>query len=205
MRGERAELAEQAEKWATFVLANMLWAIVSIPLVTLPAATAGLFAVMSARARGRQPDLLATFFCAMRRLWLKATLLAGINLLAGGLIALNLAILPRMDMTGDPFAFMARSVTLFMVVALLMVNLYAWPLLALLETMPLGRLLKSALQLAFAHPFWSMGVLVAAALPVLLSLLLPRGAFVIFTASAVAWIVCRGTWRVIRRHLPEAD
>src|SRR5690606_38990866 len=113
----------------------------------------------------------------------KATLLAGVNLLAGGLIALNLAIFPQMDMTGDPLAFGARSVTLFAAALLLLGNLYAWPLLVLLETMPFSRLLKSALQLVFAYPLWSVGVLAAATLPVAVSLLLPRGIFVLATAS----------------------
>nr|PZN54433.1 MAG: hypothetical protein DIU68_10575 [Chloroflexota bacterium] len=118
--------------------------------------------------------------------------------------ALNLMILPYMDLSGDPFAFMARSVTLFMVIALLLTNLYAWTLLVLLEEMPLKSLIRSAVQLAFARPLWSAGVLVAAALPVGVSLLLPRGVFVFITVSAVAFIVCAGTWRVIRDYLPEA-
>ncbi|MBL8131628.1 MAG: YesL family protein [Anaerolineae bacterium] len=203
-RSERAELAEHAEGWSGFVLANILWAILSLPVVTLPAATAGLFAYMSARARGQQPDVVSTFFGAFRRHWRKATLLACLDLLVGGLVVLNGLIFARMDFTADLLAVLARSVTLFVALALLLINLYAWSLLVLLETMSVRRLISSAAALVFSHPFWSMGVLAAAALPVAFSLLLPQGIFVIATASLCAWIVCAGTWRVIRVHLaPE--
>ena len=58
-RTERAELAEHAEKWGTFVLANILWAILSIPLITMPAATAAACGGLSgpdgsSAARGQQ-------------------------------------------------------------------------------------------------------------------------------------------------------
>ncbi len=200
-RGERAELAEEVERYAAFVLANLLWAVVAIPLVTLPAATAGLFAVMMARARGVPADLLATFFGAARRCWLKASLLMGLNLLGGGLVAVNLSIFPLMDLSADPLAFVARSVTLFAALALLLVNLYAWPLLVLLEDLSVKALLENAVRLVFAHGLWSLLVLFVVAAIIAFSLLLPRGVFALATASACAWVMSRGAWRVIRGHL----
>lgn len=201
-RSERDELAEHAEKWATFVLANILWAILSIPLVTLPAATAGLFAFMSERARGRQPDFFRTFFGAMRRFWLKAGILTIIDLLVGGLVVLNAVIFPQMNIAADPVAFLAHSVTLFVAFALLSINLYAWSLMVLLEDLSFRQIIESSVSLVFAHRLWSLGLLVASALPILISLLLPQGIFVLATASATALIVSMGTWRVIRQHLP---
>ncbi len=203
-RSERAELAEHAEKWASFVMANILWAILSIPLVTLPAATAGLFAYMSARARGYQPDLFPTFLGGMRQHWRKATVIALLDALIGGLVIANALIFPHMDFTRDPVAFLARSVTIFVGLALLMINLYAWPLLVLLDTLTLLETITSSAALVFAHPFWSVGVLIVVALPVLISLLLPQGIFVLATASICALLTCMGTWRAIRQHLtPE--
>ena len=202
-RSERAELAEHVEHYSSFVLANLLWALVSIPLVTLPAATAGLFAVMSARVQGKQGDLFATFFGAARRCWLKATLLMGLNLLGGGLVAVNLSIFPLMDLNADPLAFVARSVTLFAALALLLVNLYVWPLLALLDDLSLKALLDNAVRLVFAHPLWSLLLLLAVVAIVAFSLLLPRGVLALATASACAWVMSWGAWRVIRQHLPD--
>lgn len=198
---DRSELAEQIESWGSFILANVLWSVFALLIVTLPAATAGLFAVMSKRARGQRGELFADFFGAMRRLWRKATALALLDLLAGGIVALNFWILPRMDMS-DPLAFLARSVTLFAGLAALLVNLYAWSLLVLVEA-SLRDLLEASLKLVFAYPLWSVGVLAAAALPVGFSLLLPQGFFLIASVAACMLIVNLGTWRVIRHHLPE--
>lgn len=200
-RDERDALARHIESWSGFVFANILWAVLSIPLITLPAATAGLFAYMSGRARGQPTELLTTFFGAMRRLWPKATLLMTLNVLVGGLVVLNLWIFTRMDLDRELIGLASRSVTFFVAYVLLLVNLYAWSLLVAREDLPVGVLLKSALALAFTHPIWSTAVLVAAALPVLISLLLPRGIFVLGTISAVVLISTMGTWRVIRRHL----
>lgn len=202
-RSERAELIEHVESWATFVLANILWAIASIALVTLPAATAGLFAVMTARVRGDRDDTIGKFVGGMRAHWRKATVLALLNLLGGGLVALNFAILPQMDMTTDPFAFAARSVTIFVALALLMVNVYAWPLLVLFEAMPVRELVTSSVRLALARPFWSLLVVLGAGVIVAVSLLLPRGVLALATAAAVALVVSWGAWRVIEQHVTE--
>jgi uncharacterized membrane protein YesL len=201
-REQRDELAESVEGWATFILSNLLWALLSIPLITLPGATAGLFAYMLGRARGVPEELFHTFFGTMRRVWLKATLLVLLDVAVGALVVLNLSIISRMDMASDPLAFIARSVTLFVALALLLVNLYAWPLLVLIETMPIGSILRSSFTLAFVNPIWSLVVLAAAAMPILVGLLLPRGILVFGAISLCVWIICWGTWRVIRRNLP---
>lgn len=191
--------------WSSFVMANILWTILSIPLITLPAATAGLFAFMSARARGIHCDLFGTFFGAMRRLWLKSMLLMIVNMLVGGLIALNISIFPHMNTSSDPLAFIARSVTVFVGLALLLVNMYAWHLLVLFDEVPLSHVLMSSFRLVVAHPWWSLGILITTSVPVLISLLLPRAIFLLGTISSCAFIITWGTWRIIRRHFPDDE
>ncbi len=198
---ERSALVEHAEAWSAFIFANIMWALMSLPLVTLPAATAGLFTYMSRRARGEQADLFPAFFEGVRLYWRKATLIALLNLLAGGLIGANLLILTVMNLDTDVIAIISRSVTLFAALALLLINLYVWSLLVLVDSLSVPRLISSAVRLVFAHPLWSSGVLIAALLPVLISLLLPQGVFVLFTASLTALIICKGTGRVINRYL----
>ena len=200
---DRRELAEHVDKWATFVLSNILWVIVCIPIVTIPAATAGLFAVMSALGRGKQPELFHDFFGAMRRLWLKATLIVLGDVVLGGLLLLNGTIFTQMDF-GDPLAFLSRSATVFVAALLLLTNLYLWSLLVLVD-LPLKGLIEASIRLGFAYPLWSLGLLVVVALPVGFSLLLPQGFFVLATVSGCALITTMGTWRVIRRHLPENE
>lgn len=203
---ERTELAEHAEAWSTFILANILWALCSLPVITLPAATAGLFAFISARSRGKQPDLFLVFFAGMRQHWRKATLIALLDLIGGGLIGANILILSQMNINADPVAFLSRSVTLFAALALLLLNLYVWHLLVLLETWTTGQLIRAAMRLVFVYPLWSISVLLAVLVMFGISLLLPQGSFVLATAAVMTWITCRGTWRVIQKHLaPAAD
>jgi uncharacterized membrane protein YesL len=192
-------LLEQVDKWGVFVLVNLLWVVLSIPLITMPAATAGLFAVMTRWSRGENPELFQTFFSAMRRYAVKATLLMALNLAAGGLIVLNLTILPFMS-GSDPIAFLARSVTLFAGIMLILVNFYVWALLVQID-MPLQQLITVSIRFVFMYPVWTLGILLAAVLPILISWILPQAVFLLVTVSAIAWIICRGTWHVIRQHL----
>jgi uncharacterized membrane protein YesL len=204
IREEAADLFDQADKWSAFVLANLLWCILSVPLITLPAATAGIFAVMSLRVRGKQPELFTEFFGAMRRLWLKATVVALVDLALGGLIVLNAFIFPMMDMS-NPIVFVSRSVTLFVGLALVLTNLYAWSLMVLYEEMSLKQLAQTSIKLVFAYPFWSIGTLIVALVPVIISLVFPQFVFLVFTISCFVLIVNMGTWRIIRRHIPEDE
>src|SRR5260221_12626755 len=116
------------EHWASFVLANLLWSIFVIPIVTIPAATAGLFSIMSKRARGQQHELFQEFFGTMRRLWLKATIVALVDLLLGALLVVNLSIFPMMS-ANDVLGIISRSVTLFVGLLAVLVNLCLWSLL----------------------------------------------------------------------------
>lgn len=200
---DKREIREQLDRWGTFLLANLIWAICSLPVITLPASTAGLFAVMSGRARGEPGELFSTFFNAARKLGLKASGLALIDLVFGGWIVLNFTIFPQMG-EGNPAAIIAQSVTLFAGAMLVLANLYAWSLLVAVQ-MTFKELISASLKLVFAYPLWSIGVLIAAAIPVMIGLLLPQGVFVFVVMSAVAWIIAAGTWRVIRRHVDEAD
>lgn len=198
----RGEFMEQIELWSNFILANLLWAIISIPLVTLPAATAGLFAVMSKRIRGQEGELIQTFFDTMRSHWRGASAIMLLNLLLGGIILLNLRIFALAN-APDVMMFMSRSVTLFVGLIVLLANLYAWPLLVMAD-LRLRELIILSFKLVFAYPLRSFIVFGAALLPLLISLLLPQGVFALVTVSAIVWIIAKGTWPVIHPLTTEA-
>jgi uncharacterized membrane protein YesL len=203
VREDNDDLFAQIDKWVSLMMMNLLWVVFALPLITLPAGTAALFTVLSLRVRGKQPELFQEFFGALRRHWLTATLLGLANLLLVGLLLVNVSIFPIMSLS-DPLAFLSRTVTLFVGLALSMVNLYAWTLLPVLDV-PVKQLVIASARLAFAYPLWSFAILAAAVLPILISLLLPQAVFVFFTFACSAWIVTVGTWRIIRRHLPEDE
>lgn len=185
------------------MLVNLLWVVFSLPIITLPAATAGLFAVMSGYGRGTRREVFQTFFGAMRRHWLTSGIIVALDLAIGLLLYFNLTIFSMMDMS-NPLAVLSRSVTIFAGVLLILVNLYLWPLLVLelFETpREIRGLLKAAIKLVMVKPFWSIGIAVAALFPVMLSAILPMAVLILFVAALTAYIICWGTWRVIRPQL----
>jgi uncharacterized membrane protein YesL len=191
-----------AERWANFVLANLLWALLVIPVVTIPAATAGIFAVMTKRVRHKPSQLFDEFFSTMRRVWLKATIIGVIDAAIGGLLVLNMWIFQQMGAL-DVIGMLARSVSLFVGLILVLTNLYVWPLLVSSE-MDLRQVIDTAIKLAAAYPLRSLGVLIGAVIPIVITIfLLPRGAFFFVTISTCVMIVVMGTWPVIRQHVPE--
>ncbi len=200
---EYADLLEQLDRWGSLIVVNMLWCLLAVPLITLPAATAGLFAVLSLRVRGKQPEVFREFFGAMRRLWLKATLIVLMDGAITGLVIANLLIVSLMD-TGNVLGLLARSVSIFVGLALLLVNLYLWPLLVMFD-LPLKRLVDWSVKLALAYPLWSLGVMLGGILPFAIGLLLPQFIWLVIVFACAVLIVNLGTWRVIRLHLSDDE
>ncbi len=198
-----SELFGWADRAGTFILVNLFWVLLSLPLITLPLATAGLFAVLAPWGRGKPSEVFRDFFGGIKDHWRGAMVIGVIDLLGGGLIALNVYIFRMMD-SSHPLALVSQSVTLFAALVLLMVNLYAWPLLVTFE-MSTRELLETALKLVFMHPAASFGILlVIVAILLVSSLLLPQMFLLLASVSACALVISWGTWRVIRRHI-EAD
>jgi uncharacterized membrane protein YesL len=193
-------LFEFLDKAGTFVLANLLWVVFAIPIITLPLATAGLFAVMMPWARGKSVEAFQDFFGGARRHWRKAMVVGLIDLLLGGLVVLNFSIFRLMEMA-QALTLISQSVTLFVALATIMVNLYVWPLMVSFEDLTLRQLLETAVKMAFVHPGWSFVMLILALIPFMVSLIVPAAAFVLGTFSAFALIVSWASWRVIHQYV----
>ncbi len=195
---------ELAQTASTFVLLNMLWLFCSLLIITMPAATAALFATIAPWGRGQSPsEPLAKFFVAMKQYGLRATAVFLLNLLIAGAVILNLLILRQMGI-GQIIVTMALIVTVLVALVLVLANIYLWPLLVTLDSSLLD-LLKNALKLALAHPIWGVFVAGTAVIPLLVSLLLPQAFFIAITFAATALIIYAGAWRVIRRYLDEKE
>lgn len=191
------DLLEQIDYWASFIMVNLLWVFCSLPLVTMPAATAGLFAVTARMSQGEAPNVYSTFFGAMRTHWKDSTKLVLLNVAVLLLILVNLSILPMMS-GFNPMAILSRSVTLFAALMLVMINGYAWPLLVTRE-LALHPLLTTALQMVFAYPLYSVGLLLALCLPLGISVFLPSAALVLITFSCAAYAINAVAGRALRR------
>jgi uncharacterized membrane protein YesL len=211
MVSEQKEASSQGFDWmelaqtaSTFVLLNMLWLFCSLLIITMPAATAALFATIAPWGRGRSlSEPLANFFVAMKKYGLRATAVALLNLLIGGFITLNFLVIRQMGTT-QIMPMLALIVTTLVTSLLLLSNIYLWPLLVTVDP-SLSTLLKNALKLAVSHPFWGVLVIGTAVIPFLISLLLPQAFLITVTFAATALIIYAGAWRVIRRYLDEKE
>lgn len=186
------------DRLATLIIANIMWVFLSLMILPLPAATAGLFSVTTPLARNKDREFFATFFSTMRRQWRKATVLALIDLALGGLVFINLQALATIPLP-EAVVWFLRSLTMIVALVLLLTNLYAWPLLVMFD-LPMQRLIKVSLLLTLAHPLQSLFTLVIGAAPIVAGLFLPAWlmfvGFVSLSALAISW----GSWRVIRQR-----
>jgi uncharacterized membrane protein YesL len=196
-------LGDILERVGGLALANLFWVLLSLPVVTMPAATAGLFAATSPWARGKPGELFRDFFDGMRQCWRKSTLIVVGDLLLGGLVVINLSIFRLMGLP-QPLMLMLQSVTLFVGIGTVLVNLYVWPLMVLFD-LTIRDLCSAAFQMVFTYPWRSLLILVAALVPVLLGLVLPAAVVIMVSFSVSALWINWATWQVIRRYVADAE
>lgn len=203
-RSQQFDWMDVANTITTFILFNLLWLFGALLIVTLPAVTAALFAGVAPWTRGQQPYRpLVTFGQAMRRYWLKATVVVLLDLAAAGFVILNLLILRQMG-TNHIMGILALSATILVAVLLILSNVYLWPLLVTLDP-PLRNLLKNGIRLGILHPFWGLLVAATAVIPLALSFVLPGFFRLTVPFAAAALIIQWGSWRIIRQYVSEDE
>jgi uncharacterized membrane protein YesL len=197
-----SEFFEAIDQISSFAIISLLWVAISMFIVTLPAATAGLFAVCSDWVQGKQSETFARFFGAMRHHAVRATQLVLADILIVGLVRLNTTILPE---TGLPDIVLGQFIAITLSVGLLtlMANIYLWPLLVSYD-IPLRELARIALSLVFRHIRWSIWLLVINALALVSGLLLlPQGLIVLGLSAGCALLISWGSWHILQQYDSE--
>ena len=194
-------LADILDGVSTVILANLLWILLAAPVVTLPAATAGLFAATAPWSRGQSSNLFADFFGAMRRHWRVSTILVVVDLMVAGIVYVDVMFLTATDAL---WAWLVLIVVVLAAEVALMANLYLWPLLVTSGKMPLRALLGTSARLALGRPLWSVFLTIVALLPFALAWLQPF-LLLVMTFSTSALLINWGAGRAIERHFREID
>ena len=203
IRSQNNELFSWTDRAGTFILANMFWVLLSLPIITIPLATAGLFATLAPWGRGKSSEVFRNFFAGIRDYWRQAMLIGAIDLLLGSLVVINFSIFRLMNMS-QPVALLSQSITVFVGLVLVAVNLYIWPLLVTVD-LAFRDLLTTAVKLVFAHPLASIGMLLVTFGLLLASTLLPAMFLLFATVAACALFINWGVWRVLREHLSKDE
>lgn len=194
------------ERLSGLVLGSLLFWLFSLPVITIPAALVGLFAAMGGIIRPVQGDAFTLFWQGFRRSFGRALLLGLLDLVVGVVLYADIRFFWAME---SP---LFRGVAILFgsgALLVLMVNLYAWTLLAWYPQ-PLKGLLKRSFLLAAAHPFWAVGGWLVAALVLFLLLLLPgrlMALIPVFAPSFTGVVLAFAAWRPMSRYaggeLPE--
>jgi uncharacterized membrane protein YesL len=192
-------LADFVDGVSTVILANLLWILLSAPVVTLPAATAGLFAAMAPWSRGQTSNLLTDFFGAMRRHWRTSIVVVVLDLVIAGIVYVDFMFLTSTDTL---WAWLALIVVVLAAEVALMANLYLWPLLVTAEELALRTLLATSVRLALGRPLRSVFLTIVALVPFALAWVQPF-LLMVMTFSTCALLINWGTGRVILQHLTE--
>jgi uncharacterized membrane protein YesL len=184
-----------------FAILNVLWVISVVFIVTIPAATVGLFAVMTDWVRGHNSEAFARFFGAIRQHGLKASLIGLLDAVIVGLLAFNLHLIPQMGLPmGIYYPFL--GITAFIGVLVLMSNLYIWPLLVTYD-LTINRLIDVAVRLSINHFGWTACLLLMTGFVLMLSFVLPAIISVLLLFSSCAYLMTWGAWHIIQRY--DAD
>ena len=198
---KRKHWRDELNEWTSPVLANLLWVLVSIPLLTIPLALSGLMAVMYHWVRSRRVDVWTMFFNTIRQTWMKCYLLALIDLVIGGFIVLNLLIILQME-TNNIIGRISLGATLLSLFIFIVANVPAWVLVAVWNA-PFRQIIKVAVKLVFINPIWAILTGLGFIAPFAFTLILPTAVLVTLTGAVAAAIAARGTDYLIRPHLPN--
>ena len=182
------------------VVANILWLLLSLPIVTWPAATAGLFYLVR---RVVQEELEASpseahlndFWIGFRRLWLRSSVLAAIDLTGMGVIGVALVFYG--GSAEEPLRWLVGPIGLA-TLAWITAQLYVFPLLLQRPESRPWQIMREALLMAIGYPLSSLSLLVTVIVLMIAAVALAGPVlFVIFSAIAMLQTV------MLRRILIE--
>jgi uncharacterized membrane protein YesL len=168
---------------------NVVWFLISIPVVTLPAATGGLVYATNRLARG-QSATWRTLLEGFRLYWRQSTALGLLNFIMAVIIGVNLFYYSRRS---EGWVQAARFVVLFVALVWLMVQIHAWPLLMEQEQPRVTLALRNSFVILIKRPLPGLLTTLLIAFIAALSTLIIQPAWIFFTASTCAWLANRTT------------
>jgi len=171
-----------------YIWANVLWVVLSLPIITAPAAWAALVK-MSFLAQTTPSADVSDMWEAFRAYWRQGVLLGVANIVVVGMTAYNLAFYAADE--GGGFTLL-RGLWVVILAAWLVVQLYLWPLFFAMKQPALGGAMRNAAVMVLLNPGFTLGLWLVVALLVAVSsaffvpwLLLTGGALACVATAAV--------------------
>ena len=176
--------AVQFERYGwLFILANLLAVIVSFPIITAPAAYAGLSRLNHAAQTGITASY-TDFWTGFREHFRRGLMVAAANVIVLGMLWINFTYYS--DRSGLMFVTLRTAWTIILIVWFGL-QFYVWPILDEMEQPTLRGAFQNAIIMLFQNPGFSLTLLLVIALIVILSTLLVVP-WLLLTGSIIACI-----------------
>jgi uncharacterized membrane protein YesL len=189
--------------WATYdhigllVLANLLWILLVLPVVTAPAATAGLFYLAREVSRGGAPDL-RVYLRGFRK-WFGPALRLGILELAAGVVLwVNIDFYSHLRGPASIPGMVLSAVMVWLAAFFLLMHVHLFPLLVAGERRLRTLLRKSAL-LTLDNLGFTIGIAVQSLALTALCVVTGAG-LVLINGSALAMLLTTGHHELLRKY-----
>lgn len=185
-------LRDVYDDFLKLVVLNLLWAAATLPVVTAPAAVAGIYYAANRMARHEYVDW-HTFFEGFRKYWGMGLRWTLVNLLALAIMLYNFWFYGQFQAGWAPWA---RGLVLGLLVLWLLLQAYTFPLLLEQEDRRLVTALRNSVVIYLKRPALALGTAFILAVLLILSTLvwIP---WLLFTASISAYLATRVTVSLI--------
>jgi hypothetical protein len=171
------------------VTTNVLWFLLTLPLITAPPAAAGLYYVTNRLAHGRSASW-RTFFEGFRSVFWLGWRWALTNLLALAALSGSYWVYGRI---GAEWSGWVQGVLIGLAVLWGLLQTYTFPLLLEQEEYRMLTALRNSIVLFIKYPVTSLGLALLLVLLLVVSTLLLPPAWLLATASLGAYLANRGT------------
>lgn len=192
------------ESFWRIIGANLLFVLFSIPIVTIPAAWAGLTRVMSRFARDEHAFVFDDFLETFKKEFWRSLILGAITLAGGVLAYIAVSVYSRM-LDDEVLAVGLTALVIVITLAFILIMGYAFVMLVSVE-LPLKSILKNALALCIVKPFGSLmtlvvtfGVYFVAVYFFPAGLILP----IFFGFSLISFVTGFNAWPQIKKYVIE--
>jgi uncharacterized membrane protein YesL len=152
MQFQQSRIFQGIETAVNYLLLNLLWLLMCLPIITIYPATAALFGVTRSWSREEEPGIVGPFFRHFRENFALSLLVGIVWTLLGALLLLNVLLSSRV---ADFVALPLVVVTGIAGLTYALVSPYIFPVIVSFHATPLG-VFKNAALLAIAQPFLSL-------------------------------------------------
>lgn len=200
----RDRLVPIYDRLAPFVTLNLLWIVVSVPIVTMIPATAALLYAMNRYVHGSVADW-STYFEGLRRWFWRSYLWGGLNVLVIGLLASNIIFYTRFD---SPWATPPAMLAVVLLALWLTLQVLTFPLMLQQEAPWLRLALRNSVVLLARRPGPVVTYTLLIGLIAISTTFVFPFAWLFISASLCAYLMNRATIRslrvvIIRSPAPE--